>query len=223
VGGEDANYGHVGNDADCMGCHGNTATLSESTTVTGEISPQINRLSITSITAGLATPITISGSAFTNLDRSGNVLSSNVQLTGADGSKTTLIPESITEDTITTTVPATMAPGNYAVTVVKKSSKSARVNLSLIPPVAITTASCVDGVVNISGSGFGQYVNAINSGTSVSLPNIGGCSVVSWTDTAIKANCGTCANHATVDSVYGEAEGIVVVKKSVAKKRASVK
>jgi hypothetical protein len=88
-----------------------------------------------------------------------------------------------------------------------------------MPQVKVASAVCSNGMVSITGKGFSQYVNAAGSGTGVSLPDaVAGCSIVSWTDTTIKANCGQCDSSITVDSVYGEATGAVTVKKTIIKK-----
>lgn len=218
-GAETAYYGHIGNQDDCWGCHGFTAL---SAPYSGPVIPDIASLSASTITAGFATQLTISGVAFTNVVQGplGPIeVTSTVVLEAADGTQTVLTPDSISEDTMVVMVPATMTAGNYAVTAVKGGSISNSVNLAILPAVKITAASCANGVVSISGSGFSQYINAEGSGTSVSLPDaVADCTVVSWTDTSIVAQCGQCDPAITVDSVFGDATGAVAVKKTIIKK-----
>ncbi len=170
----------------------------------------------------MTTQLTISGAAFTNLVQgpTGPIeITSTISLTAADGSATVLTPDSITESTIVVTIPATLAAGNYALNAVKGTSVSNSVNLAVMPEVKITSASCSNGVVSITGKGFSQYINASGSGTSVSLPDaVANCTVLSWTDTTIDAKCGECDPSINVDSVYGEAYGAVSVKKTIIKK-----
>lgn len=216
---EEAYFGHIGNQDDCWGCHGFTAAAAP---YSGPVIPDISGVSSSTVTAGFATQLTISGAAFTNLvlGPTGTIeLTSSISLKAADGSATVLTPDSITEETIVVTVPATMAPGNYALTAVKGNSASNSVNLAVMPEVKITSASCSNGIVSITGSGFSQYVNASGSGTSVSLPDaVADCTVLSWSDNSIDAKCGECDPAINVDSVYGEATGAVSVKKTIIKK-----
>lgn len=213
-------YGHIGNQEDCWGCHGFTA--SASAPYSGPVIPDISGVSAATVTAGFDTQLTISGAAFTNIVQgpTGPIeITSTISLTAADGSETVLTPDSITEVTIVVTVPATLATGNYALTAVKGPSVSNSVNLAVMPEVKITSASCSNGVVSITGKGFSQYVNASGSGTSVYLTDaVANCTVISWTDTTIDAQCGECDPAINVDSVYGEAYGAVSVKKTIIKK-----
>ncbi|MBI5556476.1 MAG: hypothetical protein HY885_02450 [Deltaproteobacteria bacterium] len=216
---ENAYFGHIGKQDDCWGCHGFTAL---SAPYSGPVIPDITSLSDSTITAGFATQLTITGVAFSNMVQTptGPIeLTSTICLKAADGSETVLTPDSVSENTIVVMVPATMSAGSYAVTAVKGTSVSNSVNLAIMPQVKVASASCASGVVSISGSGFSQYVNATGSGTGVSLPDaVAGCTVLSWTDTSIEANCGECDPSITVDSVYGEATGAVTVKKAIIKK-----
>jgi len=213
-------YGHVGDQDDCWGCHGFREVLSSSEVVlyAGVIIPDIKTLSTTSITAGFTTQITISGSAFVN-EASGTVYTSNIMLTAADGSQIVLTPDSITADEIIVTIPADTVPGNYSLTAVKDGTASNTVNLSIIPAVNITSASCTNGTVNITGSGFSLYVDADGSGTNVSLPyGAENCTIVDWSDTNIIAECGVCDTAITVESVNGKAAGVMTTRRTLIKK-----
>ena len=214
---ETAYWGHIGAIADCNGCHLNAAT-SASPVPPGSVIPDISGVNPSTVTAGFNTQLTITGAAFTNVVQGPDgpiEITSTVRLKVGD-SETALTPDSITEDTIVLTVPKTMALGNYALSVVKGDSASNSVNLSVMPEVKITSASCSNGIFSIIGSGFSQYVNATGSGTSVSLPGVmADCSVLSWSDTAIGAKCGVCDPAINVDSVFGEASSAVIVKQTV--------
>jgi len=225
AGGESPYYGHVGDPDDCWGCHGYTEVLasSEGVPYTGAFSPDIKSLSTTSITAGFATQITISGSAFVN-EASGTVYTSKIMLTAVDGSQIVLDPDSITADEMIVTIPADTAPGNYSLTAVKNETASNSVNLSIVPAVNITSASCTDGTVSITGSGFSSYVDADGSGTYVSLPyGAENCTVVAWSDTKIIAECGICDTAIKVESVYGEAEALITTRRPLLKKIISIR
>ncbi len=59
-------YGHIGNPDDCWGCHGFSFMSSSAPPEFGPIIPQIISANKSVITAGSATVITITGSAFKN-------------------------------------------------------------------------------------------------------------------------------------------------------------
>lgn len=220
-GAETAYWGHIGAIADCNGCHLNAASSAADDSLVSDIIPNISYVNPSTVTAGFATPLTITGAAFTNVVQSPDEpeITSTVRLTAGDGSETALTPDSITENTIVVTVPAAIASGNYALSVVKGVSASNSVNLSVMPEVKITSASCLNGIFSITGSGFSQYVNATASGTSVSLPGVmADCSVLSWGDTAILAQCGSCDDSINVYSVFGKTDGAVIIRTAITKK-----
>jgi PKD repeat protein len=201
-----AYYGHIGNNNDCNGCHLNTSA-SAAAPYSGPIVPNVSGLTAANFTAGTDTVITVYGSAFTNTVQgpTGPIeLKSNVVLTAANGSTTTLTPIVITESSMDVTIPATLAAGNYELRAVKGPKASNLIVISVKPAVVINSATCSGGAVTITGSGFSTYVNAVDSGTSVQL-GANACSVNSWSDTGIVANCGTCYGTVMVSSVFGTA------------------
>jgi len=222
-GAEDAYWGHIGHNDDCEGCHANTAAAAAPSS--GPVDPNISELSAYSVTGGSSTPIKITGSAFTNQvfgpDGSTIELTSDVVLTAADAAETTLLPDVISEGSMTVTIPADLAPGNYDLQAVKGTTTSNCVNLSVMPAVVITSSTCKNGIVTIIGSGFGLYVDALGSGTGVTLTApTGDYTIISWTDTMIVADFGTCISGSAVvvDSVYGAASADVTVKKLLLKR-----
>ena len=156
-------YGHIGNNIDCNGCHAN-AMIVASTLPVSPIIPNISGLSQSTVTAGVETSVTITGSVFIN-----DVYSSVVSLTASDGTETTLIPEEISGTSMVVTIPANLASGNYALRAVKASQVSNCVNISLVPDVVITSVDRGLGTAAIAGNGFCDYVNATDSGTGVTM------------------------------------------------------
>ena len=205
-------YGHIGSNDDCWGCHGFSSS-SAAAPYSGPVVPYVADVSASSLTAGVSSTITVSGSAFTNIVQgpTGPIeLKSNVVLTAANSSTTTITPIITTESSMDVTIPGTLAAGNYDLRAVKGPKASNLFVVSVKPTVVINSATCSSGVVTITGSGFSEYVNAVNSGTSVRLLGGSTCTVNSWSDTQIKANCGTCSGTVEVDSVFGTASKIVV-------------
>ncbi len=210
-GAEDAYWGHIGANADCNGCHLN-AVASAAAPYSGPVIPDVSGLSLYTATAGVDTLVTVTGSAFTNtvLGPYGPiVVASNVVLTAADGSTETLTPSTVTESSMDVILPAALAAGNYELRAVKGPSTSGPSVVAVIPAVTIDSATCSDGIVAISGSGFNQYVDATNSGTGVQIVGEGSCSVNSWTDIDIEADCGTCSGTVEVSSVFGTASQVI--------------
>jgi hypothetical protein len=201
-------YGHS---SDCLGCHsihGASAASTEGGPTPGPVIPELSSLSSYSVISGVDTVITVIGSALKNTE-GGSVYSSKVVLTASDGSSFTLEPVTITESAMDVVIPATLAPDNYVLRAVKEDKSSNAMNLSVTPAVVINSADCNDGVVTITGSGFSEYVNAVDSGTGVQL-GANACSVNSWTETEIVADCGTCSGTVKVNSVFGTDSKTVV-------------
>jgi Cys-rich repeat protein len=196
IGGEAAGYSHVGNNDDCWGCHG---FLPASAPGAGPVTPYLFGTDVLGMTTGTDTTVTLNGSALTNLVDTFQ-WTSDITMTGADGSSVTLTPDSITSNQLTVTVPGTTAPGNYAVRAVKGTSAvSNPVVIAVVPEVVITDDNCnrKKGVLTISGSGFGDkpagtdaYVYVEVDGQTVE--------VSSWSDTQIKASVSSCSNKATI-------------------------
>jgi hypothetical protein len=205
VGGENPGWGHVGNDDDCWGCHGFTAASAPGA---GPLTPYILGADALGITAGADTVLTLSGATLTNLVGSYQ-WTSDVTMTGADGSAVTLTPDSVSSSEMAVTIPAATAPGNYALRAVKGTyAASNPLVISVKPPVVIADSSCnkKKGVLSISGSGFGEkpagtddYINVQVGGQSVA--------VTSWSDTQITAAVSSCSNNAavTVNALMGSA------------------
>ena len=212
-------YGHIGNNIDCNGCHANAPIVASSPLPITPIIPNISGLSQSTVTAGVETSITITGSVFIN-----DVYSSVVSLTASDGTETTLTPTEISGTSMMVTIPADLACGNYAVRAVKVSQVSNCVNISLVPDVVITSVDRGIGSATIAGSGFCDYVNATDSGTAVTMTytKVVGkgvlartvtltkpCPVLSWTNNEIVVECTPYDCTLKVDSVYGSTSAFV--------------
>jgi hypothetical protein len=203
-GAEDAYWGHIGNNDDCIGCHG---YVTASASGTGPVIPDVGLLSTYTVTAGTDTGITINGSAFTNYVM-GSLVTSNIELTAADGSKVTLIPNTIDVNTISVTIPGTLAPGNYIVRAVKGLNSSNAAGLAIVPAVTITDVDCnkKKGVLAVNGSGFGTKPEGTDADISVEV-NGQNVDIISWGDNLIKTSVSKCSDKdtVTVDALYGSA------------------
>jgi hypothetical protein len=206
IGGELAGYGHIGNNDDCWGCHG--FLQADAGPGTGPITPFIGSSDVLDVTSGTDTVITLTGTAFTNTYFGLFDWTSIVRLTAADGATTDLVPDSISEHSITVTIPGAVTPGNYYIRAVKDDAVSNPVVIAVVPEVVITDTSCKKkkGILTITGSGFGEqpagtddYINVQVDGQSVDI--------TSWSDTQITASVSRCSNNATitVDAVMGSA------------------
>ena len=206
VGGELAGYGHIGRDAgagdsDCWGCHGFAFSVS-SAPGSGPLTPYISSSDVKVMTAGSDTAITLTGVAFTNLVGTFE-WTSNALLT-SDSLMLELTPDSISEGSMTVTIPGSTPTGSYALQAVKDDlAISNPVVLSIIPAVAITDIDCSEDTLVITGTGFGdappasakEYINA----------KVGGmmADIISWTDTEIVASVPFCSDAVTVNALFG--------------------
>jgi len=206
IGGELAGYGHVGRDAgpgdsDCWGCHG-FAFPAASAPASGPLAPYISSSNIKVMTAGSDTAITLTGAAFTNI--SGTVeWTSSVLLTSAAYVQE-LTPDSMSEGSMTVTIPGSTPAGSYTLMAVKDDQvQSNPVVLSIIPAVAITGIDCSEDTLTITGTGFGdappasaeEYINAKVGGMKAEI--------ISWTDTEIVAAVPFCSDAVTVNALFG--------------------
>ena len=211
VGGEDAGYGHVGRDAgpgdsDCWGCHGFAMASAPGT---GPIIPTVYHADSPVIDAGSDTGVTLTGTSFTNITGTTAYLS-DAELTASDGSSVILTADSVDLGQLVVTIPGDTAPGNYDLRAVKEDFASNPAVISIVPKVKITKATSGNGRVMIVGSGFGGY--AAGSGTAVTGTISGAtveATIVSWSDTKIKAKFDSEPNDVTVTSVFGSASSEV--------------
>lgn len=201
---EPVGYSHTGGQADCWGCHGNNGSILSMAPGAGAAIPGLHSLDYSSIDAGTDTTLTLGGINFTNYVQNpwtGNydiLVSSVVRLTDDNGNATDFVPTSITSESIEVVIPDTVAPGNYRITATKGPSSSNPMNLTVTPTVTIDSASCSrrTKVLTVTGSGFGQYLEASDSGTNVEMEGETG-SVTSWTDTEIVAEFSACNRRST--------------------------
>ncbi|MEW6599784.1 MAG: hypothetical protein AB1499_02325 [Nitrospirota bacterium] len=197
-------YGHIGNNDDCWGCHGFSASSAPGT---GPLAPHIIGTDITVVTQGTATPVNVYGTVFTNV-AGGYQVVSQVLLTAYDGSTTLLVPDNVTQDTMTVTIPGNLAIGNYDLRAIKGETKSNPTTISVIPSVVITNVDCnrKKGLLTVTGSGFGEKFEGTDEYLRV-LVNRETADIISWTPNQIKMSVAECSNNitVTVDALFGSA------------------
>jgi hypothetical protein len=200
VGAEDPWYGHIGIDdpngaSDCWGCHGFTVS---SAPTTGPIIPTLADSSAITITAGEETTLTLSGSAFTN------VIGDFTWLSEVQIGDLTLVPTILDQGEMTVTIPA-LYPGIYDMRVVKGDVESNPIVINCVPGVTIDSVDCADGVLTVTGSGFGEEPPAgAEEFLNVKMGDAA-LDITSWTDTQIVANTTICGGEVTVNALYGSA------------------
>jgi hypothetical protein len=210
VGEELVGYGHIGHQDDCWGCHG---FLQSMATGSGPVVPTIISSDVAVITSGYDTSVTLIGSAFTNSYEPfpGYELtySSTVVLTAADGSTTELTPDSISQNSLTVTIPGTTTTGNYDLRAVKNGTEESNpIVISVIPDVIITDVKCRKkrGRLTIRGSGFSKKVDGTDAYINVEVNGLP-VNIISWKDNMIKASVSGCSTdaHIKVNTLFGSA------------------
>jgi hypothetical protein len=193
-------YGHIGDPDECWGCHGFSFSAEPNI---GPIIPYINSISKSSIITGSDTVIILTGSGFRNI-ADGTDYSANVVLTTSDGSTFELLPNEITVDAISVTIPGTLETGNYILRAVKADKLSNPENLSVTPEVVITDLDCSKclGTMTITGSGFSEKPDGSDEDISVN-ENGRPLNIISWTDNEIRASGSRCSGTVEVDAVFG--------------------
>lgn len=198
-------YGHIGNPDDCWGCHG-YGPSALTVPVSGPVVPVISSISDTVITQGADTAVTISGSAFTSINE-GTELSSDVILTASDGTATTLVPDLISQDSITVTIPGNLEKGNYRLITLTLDKQSNPIVITVIPDVVVTSIKCKEGgVMTIAGSGFSEIIKGSDDYIGVEINGIP-VDILSWSDSLIKVNVSTCyiKDEVRVNTLFGSA------------------
>jgi hypothetical protein len=191
--------------SDCWGCHG-FGFASASAPGAGPTAPFIASADVLAFAAGTDTPITLSGSGFTNT-LGAFEWKSSIVLTPADGSAVVLTPDTIDTCQCTVIIPGSTAPGNYNLKAVKDDAESNPIVISIKPAVMISSTQCAacTGLMTINGSGFGDappegaedYINVEQDGIRLEI--------VSWTDTQIQVYGGCGYEEITVNALFGSA------------------
>ncbi|MBE0598822.1 MAG: hypothetical protein IH614_16325 [Desulfuromonadales bacterium] len=210
-GAEPAGFGHIGSQQDCWGCHGFELSTTASAPKSGAVIPSLYYLSASGVRAG--NTITLTGTGFINdiLDAAGSTmvtLDSQVALTDAAGFETIVAPIEVTGDSIKVQIPSGVPAGNYRIAAKKALKYSNPLNLTITPAVTVYSALCSQGVVDISGTGFSSYLNAVNSGTSVeaaAATELVRAQILAWDEDQIKAKFSACPDSVIVSSVFGRA------------------
>ena len=215
VGAEFAGFGHVGRDvgpgdSDCWGCHG--FTIASSAPYTGPLAPTLHNTSVSSLTAGQAASVLLTGAAFSNTVGT-ETYTPSVELTSNNGTSLVLTPDLISDQgKLAVTIPASLPAGNYFVRVVKGDMESNPTKLMVVPNVAISSVQINGLMVTIDGRGFGGY--ASGSGTKVTAVAVNGRTgrlvtiegvIRSWSDGRIVASFRYTPKSLTVTSVFGTA------------------
>jgi hypothetical protein len=200
-------YGHIGNPDDCWGCHGYGPSASSIAPESGPVVPVISSISDSVLIEGTDTAVTLTGSAFTNMD-AGIELSSDVVLIAPDGSSTTLIPDFISQGSITVTVPGSLGKGNYRVKAAKLDKYSNPKVISVKPSVGIVDIDCKkkSGQLEITGSGFGEKPDGADDYLNVEV-NGQIVDVITWSDVVITVSVSDCKGQLsiTVNALFGSA------------------
>lgn len=208
-------YSHVGARSDCWGCHGNNPMMNVNSLTVRQL-PRIDALSNSNISAGVDALLMIEGSDFIGyklnpVTGANNLMvTSIVLLTDDDGNLIELDPMRKGMNSIDVVIPGSIQPGNYRIVVKKEDVESNPMSFVVKPKVEIQSAVCTGERLIVSGSGFGGYSIADNSGTSVTVSGESG-KVISWSGNEIHAQAMGCGSgkSVVVNSVYGSASSTI--------------
>ena len=192
--------------------------------------PDVTSISASGAVAGTATDLHITGTGFyAAVDTGMGVAEAipHIELVDSNGAVTEIDLDraDVTETSIDVTIPATLKPDTYELYVVKGhytegqggvdySQRSGTIPFVVSPVAGIESVSCSGGKVTITGSGFGSLLTEDKKGNmgyvdATGMVGVSGdgadCSIESWSDTQIVANCGSGTGNVTVDSLFGEA------------------
>jgi hypothetical protein len=214
-GAEAAGYSHTGANADCWGCHGNNGVVM-SAPYGGPGVPSLHAISASTIEAGGNSVLTLEGNNFSNYVQNPMtgaydiLVTANVRLTDmSTGTTFTYTPSAVTESSLTVTIPASQASGNYQIAAVIGPSAGNPMSLAITPPAAISSATCSKSrrTVTVAGTNFGQFLNAADSTTNVTMNGVKG-TVQTWSNTGLTARFPSCPSGTatvTVNTIFDSA------------------
>lgn len=172
---EDRYNGHIGNQDNCWGCHGNNGEwqvdlLSTSLMAVGATTPQLNAMNAAIWPEGTGFDLTLVGSGFINIGTKMNMstgaleqytFNPTVKFTDQDGNSTVLEPTTTTATEVVVSVPATLASGNYDVAIRKQPNKTSNpLAASILPNVNVSAAVCFESynIVVLRGTNFNEFI-----------------------------------------------------------------
>ncbi len=210
---ENPGWSHVGNNDDCWGCHGFAQAASGGAPFGGNPVPNIDSSDVTQALAGTSTAVTLTGK---NLQT--GTYATTVTLTAEDGSSNVITPDFASADSLTFTIPATAAAGNYDLRVVKVDTNdppvagdkaSNAVAISVIPDVTITSMRCStkERMLTINGTNLGEAFDVDGDYLNVEINGVV-TPTTSWSDTQITVPVIDCRQKplANVKALFGSEE-----------------
>lgn len=206
-GNEDLGYGHIGNNWDCVGCHGSWTGSADATTAA--TAPAIGSLSSSVVTAGQSATLIINGEGFMNQDSMGNTYNPVVTLTNGQNT-ITVTPFSVTTSEIKVVLPA-LQQGIYELRVDKSGTVSNLTRLIVAPQLAIKAATLSGSTLTITGIGFGTAPSAEASKLLGVFAGPVQAKVVSWSDKKIVASSQVFGGGktVTVKTLFGPVESTI--------------
>ncbi len=261
AGGEEAYYGHIGNQKNCWGCHGNNKKVQDEngdwvdardtlgvdiysqgvvvsdednariSSVVKALIPTINSLSTQTVSSGVEATITIDGMNMVNsslskeyeygedgailLDENRkpisqtitNTWTSEVVVTDKNNNNVVIVPDYQDTNKLEFTLPATLAPGFYQVSLKKEGHVSNPIGLTVTPAIAVRQAvvfTPYGGLVIMSGLNF---MDALPNGMTYKLIDQDGNApkrIYLWRDDFIIALFDNIPESVTVDNLYNE-------------------
>ena len=181
-GAEAYNSGHIGNQDNCWGCHGNDSDMIPVYTggmpVVTATTPQLDGISAVTWEWGTEFVLDLKGNGFINQGEEYDPLTGNttqttfmptVQLTGSDGDITILTPFTAEAGFISVTIPW-LADGNYQIQVKKGNKLSNPIGATITPRIILGTAPlCLQrfNIVFLRGEGFSMHLPGSNTGTRI--------------------------------------------------------
>jgi hypothetical protein len=194
-------YGHIGTNWDCNGCH--ASWVAGAAPMQGSIIPSLDSINPSVLTAGVASTLTITGMNFVN-----DAYTSKVSVDGV-----TYDPSSTTDNQIVVSIPALTA-GVHRIQLVKGDVLSKLATLTVVSNPIITSATLRNGVLTISGSGFGKPIKAQQYLIVAHAGKIFSSQANTWGDTQIKTKADSriaaVGDEVTVTTGSGKASATIV-------------
>ena len=216
-GAEDPYNGHIGNQDNCWGCHGNNRELivtAAGLPITSATTPQLDGISTVTWKEGTTFNLDLTGNSFFNQGDEYNpntgetqqaTFTPTIQLTDKEGNSTVLDPFTAEPSFLSVTIPGTLGENIYQVQVKKANQLSNPITITITPRISISSAVCYLDyrVVLLRGDNLSDYLPGTNTGTSVSGDGNDADMVYRWKAGMIAARFNQgCPSTVTVTNVF---------------------
>ncbi len=217
-GAEMYNNGHIGNQDNCWGCHGNNSgvvvVVKDDMPIFTATVPQLDGVSAVTWKKGTEFILNLKGNGFINQGEEYNALTGAivqttfmpaVQLT--DSNKNSIVLDAYTTEAgfLSVIIPGELGSGGYQIQVKKGNKLSNPIGAVITPVIILGPSLCIEKyrVVFLRGKHFGAYLKGSDTGTRITGDGVEPDVLYFWRDNMIAAVFyGGCPSEIKVTNIF---------------------